>query len=108
MFTAMAATTTQKRRSKAKMSEEIARGYFDAVAARDPVAMAAYWADDGIDELIPVGIFRGPGEIRTFFAELFAAFPDMDFIVERMTATAGVVAVEWRARGTFTGSSFQG
>lgn len=108
MFTAMAATTTQKRRSKAKMSEEIARGYFDAVAARDPDAMAAYWSDEGIDELIPVGIFRGPGEIRAFFAGMFAAFPDMEFTVERMTSTAAVVAVEWRARGTFTGAPFQG
>jgi steroid delta-isomerase-like uncharacterized protein len=108
MFTAMAATTTQKRRTKAQMSEEIARGYFDAVAARDPDAMAAYWSEDGIDELIPVGIFRGPGEIRAFFAGMFAAFPDMEFTVERMTSTAGVVAVEWRARGTFSGAPFQG
>jgi steroid delta-isomerase-like uncharacterized protein len=107
MFTSMAATT-QKRRTKAQMSEEVARGYFDAVAARDPDAMAAYWSDEGIDELIPVGIFRGPAEIRAFFSGMFAAFPDMEFVVERMTAAASVVAVEWRARGTFRGAPFQG
>src|SRR5919198_3610735 len=103
MFTSMAATSTQKRRTKAQMSEEVARGYFDAVAARDPDAMAAYWSEEGIDELIPVGIFRGPAEIRGFFAGLFAAFPDMEFVVERMTATANVVAVGGGPPGTLSG-----
>src|SRR3954453_11222580 len=103
MFTGMAATTTQKRRTKAQMSEEIARGYFDAVAARDPDGMAAYWSEDGIDELIPVGIFRGPGEIRAFFAGMFAAFPDMEFNVAMMISTGGVVAAVWLPEGTFAG-----
>jgi steroid delta-isomerase-like uncharacterized protein len=101
----MAAT---KRRTKAQISEDVASGYFEAVAARDPDAMAQFWAEDGIDELVPVGIFRGPGEVRGFFAGMFAAFPDMEFSVERMTATADVVAVQWRARGTFSGAPFQG
>ena len=99
---------TPKRRTKAQVAEEIARGYFDAVARRDPDAMAAFWAEDGIDDLVPVGIFRGPVEIRSFFAGLFAAFPDMEFTVEQVTATATVVAVQWRAHGTFRGAAFQG
>jgi steroid delta-isomerase-like uncharacterized protein len=101
----MAAT---KRRTKAQLSEEVALGYFAAVTARDPDAMAQFWAEDGIDELVPVGIFRGPAEVRSFFAGMFAAFPDMEFTVERTTATADVVAVQWRARGTFRGAPFQG
>jgi steroid delta-isomerase-like uncharacterized protein len=100
--------TTPKRRTKAQVAEEIARGYFDAVARRDPDAMAAFWAEDGIDDLVPVGIFRGPAEIRSFFAGLFAAFPDMEFTVEQVAATAAVVAVRWRAHGTFRGAAFQG
>jgi steroid delta-isomerase-like uncharacterized protein len=99
---------SQKRRTKAQLSEEVALGYFAAVAARDPDAMVQFWADDGIDDLVPVGIFRGPAEIRAFFAGMFAAFPDIEFVVERTTATAGVVAVQWRARGTFRGAPFQG
>ena len=99
---------TQKRRTKAQLSEEVALGYFAAVSARDPDAMAQFWAEDGIDDLVPVGIFRGPAEIRAFFAGMFAAFPDMEFTVEQATASAGTVAVQWRARGTFRGASFQG
>jgi steroid delta-isomerase-like uncharacterized protein len=104
----MEATTTRKRRTKAQISEDTARCYFDAVAARDLDGMAGFWSDDVIGELIPIGIFRGPAEIRGFFVGLFAAFPDIDFTVERITPTAGVVAVEWRARGTFSGAAFQG
>lgn len=102
------AAETQKRRTKAQISEDIARGYFDAVAARDPDGMAAFWTEEGIDELVPVGIFRGPAEVREFFAGMFAAFPDLESEVEQVTASAGVVAVQWRARGTFRGAPFQG
>jgi hypothetical protein len=38
--------------------EETVRSYFDAVIARDPEGMAEHWADDGIEEILPVGIFR--------------------------------------------------
>ena len=102
------AAQTQKRRTKAQVTEDIARAYFEAVAARDPNGMAALWTAEGIGDLVPVGIFRGPAEIREFFVELFAAFPDWEFEIEQVVASAGVAAVQWRARGTFRGAPFQG
>ena len=88
--------------------EETVRSYFDAVIARDPDAMAEHWAEEGIEEILPVGIFRGPQEVKAWFSELFAAMPDFEFTVERMLAQENDVLVQWRAVGTFSGGPLMG
>ncbi len=100
--------TTTKRKTKAQSTEEHALSYFEAVRARDLDAMIAHLADDVIEDITPVGILRGTGEVREFFRELFAAFPDFEFNVEQATSTAGTSAIQWRATGTFRGVPFQG
>ena len=97
-----------RRSARVKAVEEAARAYFDAVSARDPDAMAAKWHSEGIEDIVPLGIFRGPAGVRELFTEMFAAIPDMAFTVERITADAEGAVVQWRAAGTFTGSPFQG
>ena len=87
---------------------EVARAYFAAVAARDPDAMAALWADDGVEDIVPVGIFRGPEEVRAFFVELFGAVPDAETVVEQVLADEGTAVVKYRMNGTFTGSPLMG
>lgn len=94
--------------SKRKMVADTARSYFDALAARDASAAAALWHKDGVEDLVPIGIFRGPDAIRRLFTEMFTAMPDMRFSVERITADDSVAAVQWRAAGTFSAGSFQG
>ena len=88
--------------------EDTVRSYFDAVIARDPDAMAEHWADEGIEEILPVGIFRGPDEVRAYFTELFTAIPDTDFTVERVLAQDQNVLVQWRLAGTFSGGPLMG
>ena len=88
--------------------EETVRSYFDAVIARNPDAMAEHWADDGIEEILPVGIFRGPDEVKAWFTELFAAIPDFEMTVERVLAQENDVIVQWRATGTFNGGPLMG
>jgi steroid delta-isomerase-like uncharacterized protein len=100
--------TTTKRKTKAQLTEEHALSYFEALRARDLDAMIAHLADDVIEDITPVGILRGTGEVRDFFSGLFAAFPDFEFSVAQATSTAGVSAVQWRATGTFRGAPFQG
>ena len=87
---------------------EVARSYFEAVAARDPDAMAGHWHAEGVDDLVPIGILRGPDEVRELFGELFTAIPDAEMIVDRITADDRVAAVQWRMTGTFDGGRFQG
>ena len=97
-----------RRSARVKLVEEAARAYFEAVSARDPDAMAAKWHSEGIEDIVPLGIFRGPAAVRALFTEMFAAIPDMAFTVERITADSEGAVVQWRAAGTFTGSPFQG
>ena len=100
--------TTTKKKTKAQLTEEHALSYFEAVRARDLDAMIAHLADDVIEDITPIGILRGTAEVRDFFAQLFAAFPDFEFSAEQSIASPQVAAVQWRAVGTFRGAPFQG
>jgi steroid delta-isomerase-like uncharacterized protein len=112
--TATGGTATKERapakqpRTKTKRNEKAAREYFDAFNAHDLDAMAAFWDDETIEDLVPVGILRGPGELRQYFSDMFAAMPDVQMTVERVVADASVATVQWRMTGTFTGGPFQG
>jgi steroid delta-isomerase-like uncharacterized protein len=103
-----AAKPRRTRITKRKALENHARGYFDAIAQRDVDAMLEHWSDEGVIDLVPLGILRGRDEIRAFFTELFTAFPDFETTVARVAAGQDDVAVEWRSRGHFTGGPFQG
>ena len=103
-----AAKPRRTRITKRKALENHARGYFDAIAQRDVDAMLEYWSDEGVIDLVPLGILRGRDEIRAFFTELFTAFPDFETTVARVAAGQDEVAIEWRSHGHFTGGPFQG
>ena len=94
--------------SRAKVVAAAGQSYFDAISARDPDAMAAHFHPDGIEDIVPLGVFRGPAEVRKLFTELFAAIPDAEMQVKRIVADQKVAAVEYRLTGTFTGGPFQG
>ena len=104
----MAAAGQRTKQSTRQSAEKVARGYFEALGARDPEAAAGHWRDDGIDEVVPLGVYRGSGEIRGFLQGLVAAMPDMETTVERVTGKGRVAVVEWRISGTFSGAPFQG
>jgi steroid delta-isomerase-like uncharacterized protein len=105
---APAAKPRRTRITKRKALENHARSYFEAVADRDVERMLEHWDEDGVVDLVPLGVFRGHAGISGFFTELFGAVPDMETIVKRVAASEHEVAVEWRATGTFSGGPFQG
>jgi steroid delta-isomerase-like uncharacterized protein len=94
--------------TKRKALENHARSYFDAIARRDVDAMMEHWKEDGVVDLVPIGILRGIDEISAFFREMFAAFPDSEMTVARVAAGQNEVSLEWRMSATFTGGTFQG
>jgi steroid delta-isomerase-like uncharacterized protein len=105
----MAETKARTRRPpKRKLVEGHARSYFEALAARNPEAMASHWSADGVDDIVPIAVLRGPEEIKSFFRELFAAFPELETTVTRVVADDKHAVVEWRMSGTFNGAPFQG
>ena len=97
-----------RRVTRRKAVEQHARSYFEAIARRDPEAIGEHWREDGIDDLVPIGVFRGRREIVDFFREMFAAMPDFEMTVTRVVAGEREAAVEWRLQGNFTGAPFQG
>ncbi|HEV3375924.1 MAG TPA: ester cyclase [Thermoleophilaceae bacterium] len=99
----------QRRRiTRRKAVETHVRSYFDAIASRDPDAMAAHWREDGVADIVPLRPLRGTGELVAFFRELFAAVPDLETTVTRVVAGETQAAIEWRMTGHFTGAPFQG
>jgi predicted ester cyclase len=90
-------------------AEETSRAYFAALAKRDPEAMAALWKPGCIDRLHGLFELRAPGEIRDWFSNLFAAFPELEVEVLDVVSSGDQAAIRWRARGAFTGTaSFEG
>ena len=87
--------------------EKLARSFFAATAAKDIDKLLDHWADDGVDEIVPVGIFRGKGEIEAFVRDFLGSSSDLELSVERVIADDSHAVVEWRMRGTFDGA-FQG
>lgn len=92
----------------ARSAGEVARSYFAAVAARDADGMAAHWHEDGVEDIVAAGIFRGPEEVRGFFTELFGALPDAETIVERVLVDGDTAIVLYRIGATFTGKPLMG
>jgi steroid delta-isomerase-like uncharacterized protein len=86
----------------------VAGEFFDAHARRDVDAAMDLVSDDIVENLAGVGVITGPAEERAFLTAFFGSFPDMQTEVTRVTVDGRVVAVEWRRRGTFTGSPWQG
>lgn len=107
--TKISETPAKPRRStRVKAVEEAARSYFAALSARDPEGMASHFHASGIEDIVPLGVFRGPAEVREIFKEMFAAMPDIETTVTRVVADHEAAGVEWRMAGTFDGGPFQG
>ena len=98
----------RKRITRRKAVEERVRSYFDAMDRRDVDGMLEHWAEDGVEDMVPVGVVRGRGELRDSFTAQFAAMPDMRTTVTRLVAGERNCAVEWRLEGTFDGEAFMG
>jgi len=102
------AKPTRRRITRRKAVETHARSYFDALARRDAAGMVAHWSEDGVADIVPLGVLRGHAEIFEMFRGLFAAFPDLETTVSRVVAGEREAAVEWRMTGHFTGEQLEG
>jgi steroid delta-isomerase-like uncharacterized protein len=96
----------RKRITRRKAVEQRVRSYFDAMDRRDVPAMAEHWRDDGVEDVVPVGLLRGKEELRAFLDATFRAVPDARTSVGRIVAGESSCAVEWRLEGTFDGAAF--
>jgi steroid delta-isomerase-like uncharacterized protein len=98
----------RKRITRRKAVEQTLRSYFEAMDNRDAHAMASHWREDGVEDIVPVGVLRGHDELRDYFASLFAAMPDARTTVTRLVAGEQSCAVEWRLEATLNGAPLMG
>lgn len=97
-----------RRSARSREVEKLVRSYFEAIAAGDAEAAAGHWAEDSVNDVVPLAVYRGRDEIAGFLRETFQAVPDADWTVKRVVADDSQAVVEWRFSGTFSGKPFQG
>lgn len=94
---------------KAPSAGAVAREYIEAIGRRDLEGAIGMWRTGSLDHFHGTADLVAPHEVRAYFAELFAAFPDWQMEVLDVAGSRGRAAVRWRATGTFTGPGrFQG
>jgi steroid delta-isomerase-like uncharacterized protein len=93
----------------AEETERIVRDYFARITARDPDGMMKFWQPGKGARIHGIADLVAPDSYRAWFANLFAAFPDLNLVVEEVVADESRAAVRWRATGTFNGTAqFEG
>ena len=97
-----------KTKSKAPTAEEVARSTIEAFKARDFDTVAANWSEEGVEDIVPLGILRGRDEILENARGTYAVSPDLEVTIESIVADDRRAAVQWRGSGTFTGEPFNG
>jgi steroid delta-isomerase-like uncharacterized protein len=98
----------RKRISRRKAVEQEVRSYLEAMNNRDARAMVAHWREDGVEDIVAVGVLRGRDELYDYFSSLFAAMPDARTTITRLVAGEQSCAVEWRLEATLDGAPFMG
>ena len=86
----------------------LARRLFERLGAHDLDGLAELQHPDVVDDFVAVGVVRGKAEVRRFFEEMLAAFPDFRIDVLHVTEQGPRAVVQWEVEATFTGSPFQG
>jgi steroid delta-isomerase-like uncharacterized protein len=99
----MASTQTQTR-----TAAEVAQAAFERFSAHDIDGCLSNWHPEGIQDWVALGIFRGHDEIRPLFEDLFTAVPDLEMVVEHVTADDRRCVIQWRSRGTHSGGPLNG
>jgi steroid delta-isomerase-like uncharacterized protein len=84
-------------------SADLARRYFEAIAAYDLDAALAMWAPGGVERLVGQRELTAPEGVRELQQELRGAFPDLRWEVLDVIAEERRAVVRWRASGTFAG-----
>jgi predicted ester cyclase len=83
---------------------------YSAVTAMELDRLERLWDDHSVQVFIPLQLeIVGAPALRTFFAELFTAMPDLRFVPEAIHPVDEHTAIgQWWLTGRFSGGPFQG
>ena len=91
-----------------RSAEETATAAFQAFIAHDVEGLLANWHPEGIQDWVPLGVFRGHDEMRELFKGVFAAMPNSEMTMVSTIADDRRCAIQWRMRGVHDGAAFMG
>jgi steroid delta-isomerase-like uncharacterized protein len=94
--------------TETRTAGEVAQAAFERFGAHDIEGCLSYWHEEGIQDWVPLRVLRGKDEIRALFTEVFTALPDLEVVVEGVTADEHRCVVQWRSTGTHTGGPLNG
>ena len=83
---------------------EVSARAFDALNEHDLHQLRSLMADDVVQHIVPLGVHDGPEAVLAYYAEVFAAAPDLRIDVTDVAADGEVVLVAWELTATFTGA----
>ncbi len=83
--------------------KSVVNDIYDAINAHDLDKLASYYTDDLVLDIVSGNlVVNGNAEFRAFFAELFEAFPDLTFKLNRMLTSDNIAVCEFSTSGTLT------
>jgi steroid delta-isomerase-like uncharacterized protein len=90
-------------------TRSVVKTYFEALGRRDRNAQTDWFADDASGRIYGVIGPAGKAEFRSFFHDLYDAFPDFSLQILDLVVEDDRAVVRWHVTGTFSGTkSFQG
>jgi predicted ester cyclase len=95
--------SSAKTNEKPKTPAQIGKAYFGAIAAGDLDLAVSLWKPGSRDVIHGIADMTAPNEIKAFFTETFAAFPDWKFEILELASSGKNAACRWRITGTFLG-----
>ena len=81
----------------------VRRLHAEALAARDPAVVDAFFAPDFVSHTNPPGFPDGVEGVRRFFAAFREGLPDVEVTIDQLIADGECAAVATTIRGTHTG-----
>ncbi len=85
--------------------ERVTRESLEALNRHDAEAFASYFTEEGVfDDITQLEPLRGRENIRRYFEELFAAFPDIRWTPENLIVHGDTVVTQARYSGTHRGT----
>ena len=91
----MAEAEAKTKSARKKGAKSVVREYFDGLAEQDLDRALAVWKPGSIDHMYGMGDLDAPAGIRTWFTNLFGAFPDWRFEVLELIASGEHAAARW-------------
>ena len=77
------------------------------VNSHDAESLRQVWAPD-VRQRFPMRTVRGVDDLARWWADLFAAVPDVTLTIEGMAEGEGEVFLRWRLTGHHTGADWEG